>query len=503
MIKQSSIVENTPQFIMYLSPGGELSYVNPSASELTGHTKTEILTGGLELIFDTEIAQAIKNTYIPNTLRKGSSSFEANMTRKDGKIRVLAFTSFAAENGNIGAIAQDVTEMRVLEAELITAKEQAEQNSRAKSEFMSRMSHEMRTPMNTIIGMASIIKISYEPEQKADCLKEIDNAARQLLQLIDNVLDISSLEKRTLTIEHSEFNFSTMLSNVLKTVKLYTEEKHQTLLHRRDPLIPDALIGDEKRLTQIIWNLLMNANKFSPERGTIQLDASVVGEENGNLVLKIEVSDNGIGIPEEKQATIFNLFEQADGGLSRKFEGAGLGLPISKHLVGMMGGRIWVESEPGKGANFIFTIRIKNASGEKPARNYADESIKSFKGKTVLLVDDVKVNREALMTMLKDTQIQIDCAENGLQAVELFSNDPGRYDIILMDINMPGIDGWETSRRIRLLTAPGGARVKILAMLANTSQEDVEKSRKAGMDDHIGKPVDFNELFHKLNQHLV
>ena len=503
MIKQSSIVENSPQFIMYLSPNAEVSYVNTAASFLTGHSNTAIINGGLELIFDPETARIIRNTHIPNTLQKGTDSFEINMICKDGKVRVLAFTSFTEEKGNIGAIAQDVTEIRSLEAELITAKEQALQSSRSKSEFLSRMSHEMRTPMNAIIGMTNIAKITDSPEEKVNCLEEIGNASFHLLQLVDNILEISSLEKNTLTLEHSEFSFGVMLNDALKTVQPHTKEKHQTLSHSIDPLIPDTLTGDKKRLTQIINNLLTNANKFTPVSGVINLDACVFGEEGKNLILKVEVSDNGIGIPKEKQAKIFTSFEQVDGSLTRKFEGAGLGLAISKHLVEMMGGKIWVESEPGKGAKFTFTFQVKRNHGEQLAYNGAEESKINFCGKAALLVDDVEINRTILADMLGGTQLQLDCAENGLQAIEMFTANPGKYGIILMDIYMPGMDGWETSRRIRALNTPEGSQVKILAMTANTFQEDVKKSHEAGMNDLIGKPIDFNELVHKLNQYLA
>jgi len=505
MIKQSSIVENSPQFIIYLSPGGGVNYVNPAALNLTGHTTTEIMANGLELIFGAETAQKIKDTYIPNTLQKETDNFEINMTRKDGKIRILAFTSFTAEKGNIGAIAQDVTEMREMETELITAKEQAEQSSRAKSEFLSRMSHEMRTPMNAIIGMTNIAKISKDPNKKTNCLEEIENASRHLRRLIDDVLDISSLEKNTVNPEHSNFSFIIMLQNVLKGVKLHTEEKQQTLSYNVDQLIPDMLFGDEKRLAQVIQNLLMNATKFTPANGAIQLNARVFGKESGVVILMIEISDNGIGIPKEKQATIFSSFEQADGSLSREFGGAGLGLTISKYIVEMMGGKLWVESELGKGAKFTFTFKAKNISNERAQNNNivaADGSTRAFEGKAALLVEDVEINREILMLMLEGSHLQIDCAENGQQAVELFTANPGKYNIILMDINMPVMDGWEATRRIRALDTPEGKTIKIVALTANTQQEDVEKSLSVGINDHIGKPIDFDVLLSKLNQYL-
>ena len=502
MIKQSSIVENSPHFILYYSYEGELSYVNPAASTITGHTPAAIMAGGLELIFDAKTAKAIKDKYIPDTLKNNTARFEVNMKRKDGGIRILSFISFTAENGNIGAIAQDVTEIRILEAELITAKEQAEQSNTAKSEFLARMSHEMYTPIHAIMGMAYMAKDSGSHDEITECLDEIENASRHLLQLIGDIFDMSSLEKNTLTLEETQFSFNAMLGNLLKSLQPEIEEKQQTLSHKVDPLIPDALIGDEKRLTQIINNLLLNANKFTGKQGKIQLDAGVSGEEDGAIVLKIEIRDNGIGISTEKQATIFTSFEQADGSLTREYEGTGLGLSISKHLVEMMGGRIWVESEPGKGAKFIFTVKLKGALGAESAHGGIDYSDINFTGKTMLLVEDAEMNRDILIAMLEDTQIQIDCADNGLQAIELFAASPGRYDIILMDINMPGMDGLETARRIRALNEPEGALVNIIAMTANVFSDDLEKCREAGMNSYIVKPVDYNEVVHKLNQFL-
>ena len=367
MMKQSSIVENSPHFIMYLSPKGELSYVNPAASFLTGHSKTGIMAGGLKLIFSAKTAQAILETHIPETMRNNTAAFEVKIKRKDGETRTMSFTSFTAENGNIGAIGQDVTEIRQLEGELITAKEQAEQSSRAKSEFLSRMSHEMRTPMHAIIGLVHMIKGSGAPAQKEEYIDVIDGASHHLLQLIEDVLDFSSLEKHTLVIDEAKFSFNAMITNEIKNIKTSTNEKKQTVTHNIDALIPDSIIGDEKRLAQTIRNILTNANKFTPERGKINLDASLAGREDGKIILKIEISDNGIGIPKEKQAKIFTFFEQVDGSLSREYEGAGLGLAISKYLVEMMGGRIWVESESGKGAKFTFTARVKNASDKELA----------------------------------------------------------------------------------------------------------------------------------------
>ena len=512
MERQFSIVENSPNFIIYLTADGGVSYVNPAAVEMTGRTHAEIMASGLELIFDPQTIKEIKETHIPNTLRCGVTDFEINMKRKNNELRVLYFTCFVTGSGNTAAIAQDLTEMYSLNAELISAKDLAEQNSRAKSEFLSRMSHEMHTPMNVIIGMTNIAKNTSDSEIKSDCLEKIDNASRHLLMLLDDMLDIYAIEKRTLKLDNSKFSFNAMLANVLKIVKIYIDEKHQIFSCFTDASVPDILIADEHRLSQVIHNLLMNANKFTPEHGAIQLRACVFAEEKELITMKIEIIDSGIGIPKEKQAAIFDPFEQADGGFARKYGGVGLGLPISKNIVEMMGGEIWVESELDKGTKFTFTFQAEISPGEGLQQEEIVVSLDSadadeppnitYEGKTALLVEDMEINREILTAILEETQIQIECAENGLQAVELFEANPGRYDVIFMDINMPVMDGWEATRRIRALNTPEGARVPIVALTANKLPEDVEKCFKVGMNDHIGKPVDFDLLLRKLGQYL-
>ena len=515
MERQFSIVENSPHFIVYFTPDGDMSYINPAAVKMTGCSRTEIMASGLELIFSPATVKHLKETHIPNALRCGHADFEANLKRKNNEERILYFSSFPTGDGNIAAIAQDLTEMYKLYSELVSAKEIAEQNSRAKSEFLSRMSHEMHTPMYVVIGMSNIAKNTDDTAVIADCLEKINNASRHLLFLLEDMLDIYALEKKKLSLDNSEFSFSLMLSNVLKTVKNFMDEKHQTFSCYIDASIPEALFCDEHRLSQVIHNLLMNANKFTPEHGAIQLKASVSDAEKGLLIMKIEVIDSGIGIPKEKQSTVFEPFEQVDGGFTRKYGGVGLGLPISRKIVEMMGGEIWVESEIDKGTKITFTFKAESRASEDSKEDFKSERImissgaapedksnRTFEGKAALLVDDMEINREILMAVLEDTQIQIDCAENGLEAVELFKSNPKRYDMILMDINMPVMDGWEATRRIRALDASAGKSVPIVALTANKLPEDVKKCFDVGMNDHIGKPVDFELLFRKLCQYI-
>jgi len=380
---------------------------------------------------------------------------------------------------------------------MIIEKETAEKASRQKSAFLSRMSHEMRTPMNAIIGMSVLAKNTANNEKRDDMLDKINTASDQLLKLIDDVLDMSDIEDNKLRLSVSDFNFAVMIREILNKANREVKTKQQSLTTDIDPSIPDTLISDEKRLKQVILNLLSNAIKFTPDQGSIQINAFVREVKEETLVLQIEVIDNGIGMSPEHQEKLFTPFEQADGGADRKYGGAGLGLAISRYIVGMMGGELWIESEQGKGAKVAFTVKTQLA-----APKVKEDGSFSFAEKTALLAEDMEINREIVMAMLEDTGLNIECAENGLETLEMFSSAPDRYDVILMDINMPVMDGLEATRRIRALDVPKGAQIPIIAMTANVLMSEVETYLANGMTDHVGKPVDFDKLINKLNKYL-
>ena len=380
---------------------------------------------------------------------------------------------------------------------LIIAKETAEKSSRTRSEFLSRMSHEMRTPMNAIMGMTTLVKNAVEMEKRNEMLDKISSASGHLLRIIDDVLDMSDIEEQKMQLICSDFCFAVMIRNILNSMNPEIRKRQQSLVTNIDPSIPDILIGDERRLSQVILNLLSNATKFTHDQGAVQIDAFVKEVDAEILTIQVEVIDNGIGISQEHQKKLFIPFEQADGGIDRKFGGTGLGLAISKHIVGLMNGEIFLESTLGRGSRFAFTFKAQL----KTLDARMDDHV-SYRGKTALLVEDIEINREIVIAMLEDTGLQIVCAENGRQAVELFSAAHDKFDVILMDINMPEMDGVEATRRIRSSGLEKGERVPIIAMTANVLMSEVATYFDAGMTDHVGKPVDFDKLLSKLNKHL-
>jgi len=409
----------------------------------------------------------------------------------------------------------------------ILAKKQAEAQSAtiAKSAFLANMSHEIRTPMNAIVGMASLGISAENVERKDYCFKRINEASKHLLGVINDILDMSKIEANKLELTYAEFNFKEMVEKIVNVINVNLNEKKQVLTVYIDPAIPEFLISDEQRLAQVITNLLGNAIKFTPEKGSVVFRADFLGEENGVCTIKISVTDTGIGISREQQANLFQPFNQAESSTSREFGGTGLGLSISKNIIGMMDGRIWLESELGKGATFFFTIKAKridvfsaspeDAKPELITKNIAGEieQIKPdagrskmnglFKGKSILLVEDMEINREIVLALLEPTEITIDCAENGEIAVKIFSEASDKYGMIFMDVQMPLMDGYETTRIIRALDVPNAKTIPIVAMTANVFREDIEKCLASGMNSHVGKPLNLDEVMEKLRMYLT
>jgi CheY-like chemotaxis protein/anti-sigma regulatory factor (Ser/Thr protein kinase) len=351
------------------------------------------------------------------------------------------------------------------------------------------MSHEIRTPLNAISGMALLMRRAGLPPDQSDRLGKLEAAGEHLLEVINMVLDISKIEAGKLVLDESIFPPGSLFENVCSMLQERAQEKHLKLVYDL-PALPALVMGDRTRLQQALLNYAANAVKFT-EFGGVSLRALIDDEDATQILLRVEVRDTGIGIPPEAQSRLFNAFEQADGSTTRKYGGTGLGLAITAKIAASMGGEAGVRSELNQGSTFWFSARLKKVAS-LPAQTQIDpaddEAIlhREFAGCHVLLVEDEPINREIAQMLLEDIGFTVDSAEDGIQAVEMASQQ--RYDLILMDMQMPRMDGLVATQHIRAL--PGGGELLIIAMTANAFVEDKERCLAAGMNYFATKPID-------------
>jgi len=370
--------------------------------------------------------------------------------------------------------------------------------SKAKSDFLSRMSHEIRTPMNGIIGMTAIALQQNQSQDKImDCLQKIQSSSDYLLGLINDILDMSKIESGKMKLEPVDFNIYEMLDTITELVtpqgaaKKIRFEKDIRLKHT-------WFHADRLRISQVLINLLGNAMKFTPENGRVTLQVHEMQANDTEVFVSFAVQDTGIGIAQEDQGRVFRAFEQAGNKKTSRLQGTGLGLSISGRLVQMMGSTIRLESEPGKGSTFSFSILLKLGEGME---NEVQEEDISFEGFRILVVEDNELNAEIAQSLLEERKFKVDCVHDGAQAVErIRTTEPGTYDVILMDIMMPVMDGLEATRAIRSMEREDCRTLPIIAMSANAFDDDLKKSVECGMNGHLSKPVEVDKLYQTLSE---
>jgi two-component system sensor histidine kinase/response regulator len=513
--------ETASECIIWTAPDGRISYVSPAAKPISGFEPEAFMADPELLIRITHPSDRAQfKAHLEHPPEQDEGILEVRIIHAEGSTRWIGHNCRAIydDQGNpLGRRSSnsDITERKRIEteleqyrqhleelvdertAQLAEARDRAEAATRAKSTFLANMSHEIRTPMNAILGMAHLLKRSGVNPTQASQIEQINASGQHLLGLINDILDLSKIDAGKLVLDRTALTVAAIPGNVVSILSGQASRKGLRLIVDSGNL-PGNLMGDPIRLSQALINLMGNAIKFT-QQGSVTLRTHLLEENPESVLLRFEVEDTGIGIPDSVLARLFMPFEQADTTTTRKFGGTGLGLAITKHLVEMMGGEIGAESTPGKGSLFWFTARLEKGDeaglvAEETVANAGEVLARDYVGARLLVAEDDPTNQAVALGLLRSVGLLPELAENGAEAVAKVAQQP--YDLVLMDMQMPVLDGLDATRRIRQIR--NGRDVPILAMTANAFAEDRAQCIEAGMDDFIAKPVDPDRLFSTL-----
>ena len=492
-----SLAENAPVAIYQTDHDSMITYSNYVWDKIFGFDP-EKLSGSNNFMYvhDEDRARVIEEW---ETIRKKNLPFTLEyriINPLKGTRWIISqgtpmFNNEKTFDGFIGTVT-DITERKEAELALQTEKQRAEDATKAKSEFLSMMSHEIRTPMNGIIGLTNLILLDNPKPEHEESLKLLKFSGENLLTIINDILDFSKIEAGKIVLENIDFDLKSMLQNISKMLEFRAKEKGIKLMYTCDTDVPRMVKGDQVRLSQVLNNLVGNAIKFTTV-GFVELDVRLLRQRDNQCEIVFTIKDTGIGIPEDKIATIFDRFSQAELDTTRKFGGTGLGLSITKRLLNLMGTTIQVKSVAGEGSTFSFTLQLEKGQEVSTAKDSVDDTrIFSDRNIRVLVVDDNPVNLLVASKYLKNLGIVPDTAEDGEKAIEKIKSKA--YHVVLMDLLMPGIDGYETTQKIRTLEDSYFKQIPIIALTASAMNEIRDKALASGMIDFISKPFRLEEL---------
>jgi PAS domain S-box-containing protein len=501
--KYRHIIDNMQLGLVEMDLNYRVLYANPSYCQMMGYLPAELLGQPLHPLIMSPAEIEMLRERLTDRRRGIAGSYELEVTTKQGERKWLfvgaapLYDQDGQPTGTIG-INLDITHQKQLELNLREAKQQAEASARAKELFLANMSHEIRTPMNAILGMSQLLAKTTLAPRQSNYLHAIATSAQNLLVIINDILDISKLDAGKMTIERVGFNVARLCEQVEQTMLYKAEEKGLRFVTKVSPLIPNVLLGDPYRITQILLNLASNSVKFT-EKGEVTVECEVAGYFNGQVIIAFSVCDTGVGIDAAYLESIFQEFSQEDTSITRKFGGTGLGLSISRSLARLMGGEIEIESEKGQGtsSHFCLFLPIGTVHDLPQRRSVAITNPQQLQGKRVLLVEDNEYNRMLAKSFLDSTHLEITEAENGEEAVALALAQ--EFDLILMDVQMPVLDGFEATRHLR----QQGLTVPIIALTASAITGEKQRCLAAGMNDYLTKPFYEDELLQMVHDWVL